>query len=375
MPDVKLPLSVAVGIIALDCVGMLYLSATFSGTFFRMCIYGGLIAYGFIKYHSAVGKMEYVVDGFVIKQAPKIFGQSKMDLHAKISGLPGVSGGVPVSIWPPVDVLGWTPFNSLAFARGKSGGHFWSKGNASSFNVRSVGYKSNKSKEPSAPCLYECLGVDLVRSDKLITNLTPIFQSTILKDSSVPYPWLNKDNAWSKALGIPRIIIINMQLPYSAPSLWTPQSPETDPGFSIVSYYALSPTTNPKGPAIDLLKGLIAEGKSTKEGIALKTIGMVENMDEIGFPEMARGYNGKPVLVTKSAKLFTSNPEILEIEFDVRMWSILARKSLHSLRDKLSEAVCQVGMLIEGRTDNELPEQMLGCYSISCVDIQNALKI
>jgi hypothetical protein len=90
-------------------------------------------------------------------------------------------------------------------------------------------------------------------------------------------------------------------------------------------------------------------------------------------------YNGKPVLVTKSAKLSfypnQSDCELFEIEYDVRQWSILARKTLHSLRDKFKEARCQLGMVIEGQTDEELPEQLLGCFRLNYLDILEALSI
>jgi hypothetical protein len=102
-------------------------------------------------------------------------------------------------------------------------------------------------------------------------------------------------------------------------------------------------------------------------------------MEEIGFPDIVSGYNGKPVLVTKSAKLsYYPSPdqcEIFEIEYDVRQWSILARKTLHSLRDKFKDAKCQLGMVIEGQTDDELPEQLLGCFRINFLDIMEAVSV
>jgi hypothetical protein len=276
------------------------------------------------------------------------------------------------------------PFNQT---RPKGPQHFWAKAKASCFQVRSIGYKSSKAKEPSAAPLYECIGVDLVRSNKLITNVSShaIFQK-ILNDkepAGIPYPWTRKDVKWNEKLHVPRLLIINTQLPYSAPSLWAPQSADSDPGFSLISYYAISPETvellSTEGrqipPAVTLLRRLIEEGKSVKESTALKAIGLIDNMEELGMPDMIAGYNGKPVLVTKSAKIFSSSSEILDIEYDVRQWNILARKSLHSFHDKLKEAKCQMGTLIEGKTDEELPEQLLGCYRVNYLDINEALNI
>ena len=371
--------------------------AWFLGRIGRTIVYGGLIGFAYIRYKSVLSKLQVEADGFMIKTAGKPDDAKHAQTSAKSAASPdgllvqSVKPTVSVSTWPPTETLGWTPFKSIPFnqARAKGAQHFWSRGSADSFNVRSVGYKQSKAKEPSASPLYECIGVDVVKSSKLVTNISSsaVFQKilngeTSSSGDSIPFPWLRyKDSPWTPALGVPRLLIINMQLPYSSPSLWAPQSADSDPGFSIVSYYALSPTgggaVSGSGslPAVKLLKRLIAEGKSTKEETALKVIGLVENMEEVGFPDMVAGYNGKPVLVTKSAKLVAATEQVLEIEYDIRQWSILARKSLHSLRDKLSDAKCQIGMLVEGRTDEELPEQLLGCFRLHFLDINEALNI
>ena len=380
------PVGVAFFLFIYDQISFLYNPPTTGKLFFRISLYLILTLYTYIRYKTAFARMQIEVDGFLVKSMTK---KTEFVSATKLSEIVQPNGTVLLSprkedtgpIWPPIETLGWTPFSSLPCnqPRPKGAQHFWSKGAASEFQVRSIGYKSSKSKEGSAPPLYECIGVDLVRSNKLITNVSgscPVFQNQS-QSSTIPAYW-TKDPKWSPSLGVPRILVINMQLPYSSPSLWAPQSADSDPGYSIVSYYALSPAFVDKldtCPAIKLLKRLIAEGKSMKETTALKAIGLVENLDEIGVPEIVSGYNGKPVLVTKSAKMHAFSPEVFEIEFDVRQWSILARKSLHSLHDKLKEAKCQFGMLIEGKTDEELPEQLLGCYRIHFIDIHEALNI
>ena len=380
------PAAVALLLIVYDQISFLFNPPSTGRLIFKVSTYASLTLYTYIRYKTAFSRMQVEVDGFLVKSITK---KSEFVTATRLSEIVQPNGTVLLSprkeesgpVWPPIETLGWTPFSSLPFNQPKPKGaqHFWSKGSASEFHVRSVGYKSSKSKEPSAPPLYECIGVDLVRSNKLITNVAgtcPIFQSPSQAINVPPY-W-TKDPKWSPSLGVPRIIVINMQLPYSSPSLWAPQSADSDPGFSVVSYYALSPSYVEKlesCPATKLLKRLIEEGKSMKETTALKAIGLVENLDEVGFPEIVSGYNGKPVLVTKSAKLHSLSSEVFEIEFDIRQWSILARKSLHSLQAKLKEARCQFGMLIEGKSDEELPEQLLGCYRIHFIDIHEALNI
>lgn len=375
-----------------------FFRGTFALTFIRTIVYGGLVAFAIIRYKEAVNKLQIEADGFMIKS-----GANKTELKSGVHkslfqpspdgavgvAAGGIGSGFPTSSWPPIDTLGWTPFKSMPFgqAKGKGAQHFWAKGSHSQFQIRSVGYKQSKAKEPSEAPLYECIGVDIVKSSKLVSGIshTPVFNRILAEReaSDIPYPWLKwKDSKWTSSLGVPRMIVINAQLPYSSPSLWAPQSADSDPGFSIVSYYAITPVVAEalvKGrefAAIKLLQRLISEGQSTKDDTALKAIGLVENMEEVGFPDMVAGYNGKPVLVTKSSKFeMVNDGELMEIEFDIRQWSILARKSLHSLKDKFRDTRCQIGMVIEGRTDDELPEQLLGCYRLLFLDIQEALNI
>ena len=381
-----LPAAIATLLFIYDQISFLYSPPSKGRLLLKILTYVTLSVYTYIRYKTAFSRLQIEVDGFLVKSLTK---KSEFVSATRLSEIVQPNGTIVLGTrkddggptWPPTESLGWTPFSSLPFNQPKPKGpqHFWSKGTAAEFQVRSVGYKSSKSKEPSAPPLYECIGVDLVRSNKLITNIggtCPVFHNPS-QSANVPHYW-TKDPKWSSSCGVPRVIVINMQLPYSSPSLWAPQSADSDPGFSVVSYYALSPSFIDKlesCPAKKLLKRLIEEGKSVKESTALKAIGLVENLDEVGFPDIVSGYNGKPVLVTKSAKFHMVNPEVLEIEFDIRQWSILARKSLHSLHGKMKEARCQFGMLIEGKTDEELPEQLLGCYRIHFIDIHEALNI
>jgi hypothetical protein len=386
-----LPLITVAFLVAHDLTWYIFGREPSKALYIKAGAYGILFAFAYIRYRSVLDKLQIEVDGFLLKS-----GKRKPVVEASVSTSKEKSHVnaeiVPDSSWPPVETLGWTPFDSLPFNRVKPKGppHFWSKTPSSGFQVRSVGYKRSKLKEPSGAPLYECVGVDVVKSSKLVTSLgqTAVFQRILNGESQgdIPWPWLRSKSKWSQSLGIPRLLIINTQLPFSAPSLWAPQSADSDPGFSVISYYVINPSLvddlNAKKippPAVALLKRLIQEGQSKKETTALKVIGMVDNMEEIGFPDLVSSYNGKPVLVTKSAKLSfypnQSDCELFEIEYDVRQWSILARKTLHSLRDKFKEARCQLGMVIEGQTDEELPEQLLGCFRLNYLDILEALSI
>merc|ERR1712187_76948 len=83
--------------------------------------------------------------------------------------------------------------------------------------------------------------------------------------------------------------------------------------------------------------------------------------------------NATPVLITKSGRLH-KDPlgEWLEVDVDIRCWSYAARHALLNLRDCLPLARMQVGFLIQGCEDDDLPEGMVGVFRIHNLDLLNS---
>merc|ERR1712232_66709 len=90
-------------------------------------------------------------------------------------------------------------------------------------------------------------------------------------------------------------------------------------------------------------------------------------------PPSFHGFNNKPVLITKSATVLTNRlPEVIEIDYDVRGWVYSARSALANYHHRAKEAELEIGYLVEGRSDDELPEQILGCFKLNNTDIEAA---
>ena len=315
----------------------------FSSSWLLLIFHVSLVYLSIQSAKSWFSEVVIEIDGFVVKRSGKVLAEKATGalLRQDSSGaMKEVVEQLPV--WPAESLISWTPFHSFPYNKPASlAGHFWTRGISSSFKVRSVGYGNSKQKLSSDFAMYECIGVDLVRSNKVISGLAtlPALQPILDPSSQIPYPWLKHPTCkWSPALGIPRIVIFNAQLPYSAPSMWTPQSPESDPGFSCVSYAAISPTlidaiSSGQAPrSVGLLKKLLSAKESTKDGTSLKVIGRVENYEELGLPDIVASYNGKPALLTNSCKFILHNEEILEVQFDVRLWNFLSRKTFSALQ-------------------------------------------
>jgi hypothetical protein len=267
----------------------------------------------------------------------------------------------------------WAPFQS--FPLGTNSGEdsettqtCWFPCQASSFNVRNVGYSETREKIPSDFALYETVGVDLIRDKQRIDSLMDLLPQGLPESLPGTPEW---DPTW----GIPRVVITNCQLPYKSGSLFS-KHPEDDAGFSLVIYSVLSPaasvllTEGQWTPGLALWRRFVDRGVSTISGTSLKALGRVNDIERHRLSEDAKFYINKPVLVTESSKILKSRlPELLEIDFDVRMWSFAARSALVNYHPRAKDAELDIGLLIEGKTDEELPEQILGCVRIKNIDI------
>ena len=76
------------------------------------------------------------------------------------------------------------------------------------------------------------------------------------------------------------------------------------------------------------------------------------------------------MLLTRSATVLQHKlPEILEIGYDVRGWVYPARSALVNYHHRAKEAEIEIAYVVEGKTDDELPEQILGCFKMVNMDI------
>ncbi len=77
------------------------------------------------------------------------------------------------------------------------------------------------------------------------------------------------------------------------------------------------------------------------------------------------------MLITKSGTLW-HGPQYAEMDINVRMFSFLARKGLAALKPRFAQMVLDVAFLVEGRGDEELPEQLLGCARLHRLGYEEA---
>lgn len=260
----------------------------------------------------------------------------------------------------------------------------WSRGDGTGFEVRSgPDYLRKGCKVASAEAFYECVGVDVVRSSCIVSN---VLGRLVQAPNSAK-------TSWRPGCPLPRILCIVTMLPYECS--WSAREPSQDvnigdAGCSVVSLFAVKEETlqalaAPKQPnALRLLVDYVKQaGREKQDGTpasgrtssgVLKCIATGENLDNLGISSimmpMVRRYNGTPVLITRSGSTHVGPAnEWLEVNIDVRVWSYAARSALYNLRDSLPLASVHVGFCIQGCQDDELPECIVGACRIHNLNV------
>ncbi|KAG6622830.1 uncharacterized protein IUM83_09070 [Phytophthora cinnamomi] len=230
--------------------------------------------------------------------------------------------------------------------------------------VRSAEYKRSRKKEPSSSALFEFLGADLVRTDSKLDLIS----------QRVEFPPEHENS---------RLFIINAQLPSYGPSVWGDGSYD-GPGYSLALYWKIpdeiaEELKNPTSTTLKLFKRFLEAGDDTSLTDRFKVIAQVTNQNECGITGMGKkllvSHNATPVLTRPQHRIYHFRDGSTEIVVDVHAFSYIARRGIHSLIDKTSKLVIDVAFVIQGETEDELPERVLGCCRLDRVNVQKAVNL
>jgi hypothetical protein len=256
----------------------------------------------------------------------------------------------------------------------------WCQGWGEDYKTR-IGpdYKKKGKKAQSGPSLYTCFGVDFFRSDKPIENI-----GAKVKVPKLPF---------EVPRGVvPGIFIMNIQLPtHKEGKPWTPipfvgGKPKDGDGECInaVLYYALKRSVAEQlkdlstcSPSLRLLEHYftvapkVVENGKNGYGDDRGRFKMIARVHE-NIPKIIARFNGKPALVTHDGRLFVNEHNTV-MDVNVNSWAYAARAALYSLggthptggTGMLGKVKCWMGMVIESREDEHMPEQMMGCVQIA----------
>jgi len=83
-------------------------------------------------------------------------------------------------------------------------------------------------------------------------------------------------------------------------------------------------------------------------------------------------YNEKPFLTRTTISLDTQ-PDCFEVNIDVHNFGYMSRVGLNGVKGMLGNIVFDVGFVVQGDDDFELPERLLGCARTARLELSNAL--
>ncbi|CAI5738164.1 unnamed protein product [Peronospora destructor] len=257
-----------------------------------------------------------------------------------------------------------TQSDMQAYGRSSNVEHSWTTSRAETFAVRSSDYKKSRKKEPSKAALFEFVGADFVRTDSKL--------DLISERVDFPPEHVNR-----------RLFVINAQLPSYAPSVWGDSSYD-GPGYSLALYWTIpdkifEEMKNPTTTTLKLLKRFLEAGNDTLLTDRFKVIAQVINQEECGITGMSKkllmSHNATPVLTRPQHRIYHFRDESTEIVIDIHAFSYMARRGIHSLIDKTSRLVIDLAFVIQGETEDELPEQVLGCCRLDRINVHKAVDL
>lgn len=231
-------------------------------------------------------------------------------------------------------------------------------------------YRWNKKKSQSSEGLFELVTVDFVRSDSLIGDIENLvdLESIDIVGSTV-------------TSSVPLGFVISVGLPQSQPKLF--KSPTDGPSWNLIFYFKLKNYVQEElknlpnaRPCVKLLEAWCSNAPNDADFRGrLKTMCVVDNIESLGLPSVITAYNGKPVLINKSGTLSSPRDGLMQLNINVWMFAYVARKALCGMHEKLKKMSLNVGFTIEGRSDDELPECLLGSCSLNGIDVERVIEV
>ncbi|TMW66712.1 hypothetical protein Poli38472_014024 [Pythium oligandrum] len=224
---------------------------------------------------------------------------------------------------------------------------FWSEPDATSFLVRGPHYLSTHTKVRSAPQPFRLVSVELLKSTEKIRHIgLSSFEgpglSCVTSDGQPPF-----------------IFIINFIIP-------------GPPEYSVVFYFTPEHPTELKKNSVfaDLCHELMHGESDTFRSKRLKLIPRIVQ----GTWPIREGIGTTPaILGTKVNHEYHRGTQYLEVDYDISS-SVVASAVVKMVLGYTRDIILDLAFVIEAQSTMELPERVLGCVRLDCVDTLNAVQ-
>jgi len=236
----------------------------------------------------------------------------------------------------------------------------------SSFHVRTgPDYPRNGNKAASADSLFDLASVELFTSGTAALHLA----------ERMPLP---PPAPAAEGLTLPQLLLVTVAVPQEAPGLFTGAQDRCSTLTAAFTFHlsasarADAASASPSA-AVRLLARYYERATSEQEvKKTFKMIGRARNYDELGLPSWMKRFNGKPVIIHQTGEVFAGcrdGVRYLEEDVLVGRWSLWAKQGVHSLMPRYKEIDAEIGFVLQGTEDDELPETMLGGARLPYIDV------
>jgi hypothetical protein len=240
----------------------------------------------------------------------------------------------------------------------------WTNVLGDTFSVRAgPDYHINRKKIPSGNSIYEVIASDIFTLKKKVWHIGRFFDLNLLE----------KTEGSGKINGFPRYLIINVLAPQYAPGVFT--NLKDGQGFTCTLFCKLSPESlkliesNELSPSLKLFKRFFEESSiSSQMHGRLKCIGRATNTNDLKFGRLLKGlvtrYNGTPLKIHDGEAEYFTGANYFEMTIDMHSFSNVTKNAFFQLKDMVKEIRSHFAFIIEGRENEELPEQLLAAVEI-----------
>ncbi|KAJ7299649.1 hypothetical protein O6H91_Y187500 [Diphasiastrum complanatum] len=222
----------------------------------------------------------------------------------------------------------------------------WASPPANLFNVRGSGYFSKKQKVPSAQSLLKPLGVDLLKSNAMLHHVLSSPNNRALKALAA----VQSKSQRSKSF----LFAVNLQFP-------------SKEHHSLVFYFVMEEPISSNS----LLYRFIHEDDAFRDS-RLKLMSRVVRGPWI--VKTAVGNHSACLLGKALTCRYMKGQNYLEIDVDIGS-SAVASYILHLALGSVGSLTLDMAFLIEARTDEELPERVLGAVRMAQIKMDSAVFV
>lgn len=241
----------------------------------------------------------------------------------------------------------------------------WSPCDANVFNVRfGPHYRKSKIKAQAKPqTLYECIAVDMYRSEEKLAHMSRFMNLGDLETENT--------------LLLPELFIINFMLPLVEPKMFGSDSNGPTVCFHFIFRLSEWARQNPTSNSVQLVSKFINDcGPSGSMRERLKIIVQIANPDEMNLGKIERGlcrqYNGLPFLYRTYNSQYHRGAGWFQADFDGHRSGYTTRLARFSLMQWAETIVANIGFLVESESDEEMPERILGCANVHRLRVMQA---